>query len=363
MTIRYGLIGCGMMGQEHLRNIALLSDAQVVAIYDPDETQTQQARALAPGARRALSIADMLTADNLDALVIASPNHFHVRQLQEIATHQHLPILCEKPLYTQASAEAEIAAFQRMYKAPVWVAMEYRYMPPIAAFIERADAVTGGIKMLTLQEHRYPFLDKVGHWNRFNANTGGTFVEKCCHFFDLMRLILDSEPVRVAASAAQFVNHLDESYDGETPDLWDGGYVQFDFANGAKAMLELSMFADGSKWNEEIHAIGPRGKIACRIPGPQRFWPQALGPSPSPELSFYPRDPKRPVTETIALDAALINAGDHHGSTFYQHQKFLQLVKAGGAPEVSMEDGRKAVKMGLLAQAAARQRQVITFSE
>ena len=33
MTVHYGVIGCGMMGQEHLRNIALLDDATVSAIY------------------------------------------------------------------------------------------------------------------------------------------------------------------------------------------------------------------------------------------------------------------------------------------------------------------------------------------
>lgn len=363
MSLKYGLIGCGMMGREHLRNIALLPGVDVVSVFDPDPQQLRQALPLAPRAQAAQSIASMLTKDPLDALIIASPNHLHIRQLKEIAGHRTLPILCEKPLFTEPSDDAEVRAFQREYKAPVWVAMEYRYMPPIAALIERADAATGGIKMLTLREHRYPFLDKVGAWNRFNANTGGTFVEKCCHFFDLMRLILNSEPIRVSASAAQFANHLDERYGGETPDIWDGGYVQFDFESGAKAMLELSMFAEGSKWNEEIHAIGPSGKIACRMPGPQRFWPDALGPSPEPELSLYPRSPKHPVTETISLDPALIEAGDHHGSTFYQHEKFLALVRKGGVPEVSLEDGRKAVRMGLMAQDAARTLQVLTFAE
>jgi hypothetical protein len=51
--------------------------------------------------------------------------------------------------------------------------------------------------MLSIREHRFPFLTKVGDWNRFSENTGGTMVEKCCHFFDLMRLITRSEAVRV----------------------------------------------------------------------------------------------------------------------------------------------------------------------
>ncbi|MEO1662048.1 MAG: Gfo/Idh/MocA family oxidoreductase [Pseudomonadota bacterium] len=361
MTVKYGLIGCGMMGMEHLRNIALLEGAELVAILEPNAAQRQLGLQNAPRARAVESVSEMISDAAIDAIVIASPNHLHVAQLKEIAGQAALPILCEKPLFTGAEDEAEITRLQKHYPAPIWVAMEYRYMPPIAAFIERADNVTGGIKMLTLQEHRFAFLPKIGDWNRFNAQTGGTLVEKCCHFFDLMRLILNSEPIRVTASATQFVNHLDETYDGKVPDIWDGGYVIFDFENGAKAMLELSMFADGSKWNEEIHAIGPKGKIACRMPGPQRFWPADLGPSPQPELSLYPRAPKRPVTEIIELDDALVEAGDHHGATFYQHQKFLRMIQAGGRPDVTLEDGRLAVQMGLYAQQAAETSRVIEF--
>ena len=361
MTTKYGLIGCGMMGVEHLRNIALLPGAEVAALCDPNPSQRGLGLQVAPNARAYKTLAEMMSVETLDAIVIASPNYTHVRQMKEIARHTAVPILCEKPLFTAPADEVEVERFQSEYGAPVWVAMEYRYMPPVAALIEQAASVTGGVKMLTLQEHRFPFLEKVDNWNRFNANSGGTFVEKCCHFFDLMRLIIDSEPVRVSASATQFVNHLDESYDGKVPDIWDGGYALFDFENGAKAMLELSMFADGTKWNEEIHAIGPLGKIACRMPGPQRFWPSELGASPHPQLSLYPRSPKRPETVEMVLDESLVAAGDHHGSTFYQHQKFLKMVREGGAPEVSISDGRKAVKMGLLAQEAAAHHTTLTF--
>ena len=175
-------------------------------------------------------------------------------------------------------------------------------MPPVARFIEQAEDATGGIRMLTIREHRYPFLDKVGHWNRFNRNSGGTFVEKCCHFFDLMRLILKSEPVRIMASAGQEVNHRDERYDGEAPDIWDCGYVLVDFASGARAMLELCMYAEGSRYQEEISAVGARGKIECLVPGPGRFWPAHLGSradaaghrqSAAPAGTLRDRDPGR----------------------------------------------------------------------
>ncbi|MEM9233194.1 MAG: Gfo/Idh/MocA family oxidoreductase [Pseudomonadota bacterium] len=363
MAKKYGLIGCGMMGAEHIRNIRLLDGASVDAVYDPVAEQAHYGASLADGARIATSLDDLISQADLDALIIASPNNLHIEQLERIAASRAIPVLCEKPLFTRASDLDRIKHLRASYSAPIWVAMEYRYMPPVAAFLDQVDKVTGGISMLSMQEHRFAFLDKIGHWNRFNRNTGGTMVEKCCHFFDLMRLILKSEPVSVSATAGQMVNHLDEDYGGHPPDIWDGGYVIFDFESGARAMLELSMFADGSKWNEKIHAIGAAGMIECRIPGPQRFWPEALGPSPHPELEISPRRPKRPVVREVALDTALTDAGDHHGSTFFQHQKFLAMIQKGGDPEVTLDDGVRAVMMGINAQASATQRRVMDFDE
>jgi len=346
MTKRYGIIGCGMMGHEHVASIDLLSGAEVAGVYDPVPELAQKASEKAGGAKVHQSIKEIASAD-LDALVIVSPNFRHVENLEEITKYSGAAILCEKPLYTHPD-----------HPSPIWVAMEYRYMPPVQAFLEARES-TGGIKMLTIREHRIPFLPKIGNWNRFNKNSGGTLVEKCCHFFDLMRLILGAEPVRVSASADQITNHLDEYYDGERSDIWDGGYALFDFDNGARAMLELCMFADGTLWNEEITAVGPKGKIETRIPGPQRFWPPDLGEAPHAELSLYPRNPKRPETRQVEVDEALIAAGDHHGSTFFQHQKFLQVLNGKGEVEVTIEDGKRAVKMGLAAQRAALENSVI----
>ena len=45
--IRYGIVGVGMMGQEHLRNIAALPDASVVAVADPHAESLAQATAIA----------------------------------------------------------------------------------------------------------------------------------------------------------------------------------------------------------------------------------------------------------------------------------------------------------------------------
>ncbi len=355
--MKYGLIGCGMMGQEHIQNVNLLDDTRITHVYDPVPDLAAHAAQLAGGATVAASLEDVV--DAVDAVVIVSPNHLHLGQLEAIAARKTLPILVEKPLYTASEEATRVAHFARDYKAPVWVAMEYRYMPPVAAFLSRQKSVTGGLQMLSIREHRFPFLPKIGDWNRFNRNTGGTLVEKCCHFFDLMRLATGAEAVRVMASAGQAHNHVAEVYDGQTPDIWDHGYVLVDFANGMRAMLELCMFAEGSTYQEEISGVGPKGKIECLVPGPGRFWPDHLGTPPTPQLIVSPRDPRGPLREDIPVDPAILAAGDHNGSTFYQHQKFRAAALGQGPVEVTLGDGAAAVALGLAAQESARTGQAV----
>ena len=320
--INYGIIGCGMMGQEHLRNIALLPDTNVAAIFEPDVGMAGIAKTLAPNAQFCDSIDALLAIEALDCLVIISPNFMHLEQLEQIAQTRSLPILVEKPLFTDPNAFARVRKFSETYPSPVWVAMEYRYMPPIAALRAEVEEATGGIKMLSIREHRFPFLEKVGDWNRFNAKSGGTFVEKCCHFFDLMRLLTKSEPVRIMASAGQNVNHLDEVYDGQTSDIIDNGYV-----------------------------IVFSGEVVREC-------------APIPQLIVSPRNPSGPEVREIPVDPTLLDAGDHNGSTFYQHEGFLALVRGErDVADVTFEDGLRAVAMGMAAQESARTGQSVLWAE
>jgi predicted dehydrogenase len=356
-ALRYGIIGSGMMGQEHIRNIALLPGAKVTAISDPHGHMREAAASLAVEAKTFSDHRQLLDSGLADVLVIASPNHTHAAILAD-ALCGEWPIMLEKPLATTLADSARIAAMARGRKAPVWVAMEYRYMPAVARLIELAHSgAAGPIRLVSIREHRYPFLNKVGHWNRFARLSGGTLVEKCCHFFDLMRLVLRDEAVRVFASGAADVNHRDESYGGETPDIIDNALVVVDFAGGARAMLELCMFAEGSYFQEEIAAIGDAAKLEAKVPGPGRFLPE--GEERQGEFIVSPRATKTPMREITHVDPGVLSAGDHHGSTYFQHLRFMGIVRNGGEPEVTVEDGLRAVEIGLAAEQSVKSGQPV----
>lgn len=355
--VRYGLIGTGMMGAEHIMNLKLMPEAEIVAISDPVPASIEWAQAvlgpeLAGKVAAYASHEDLLKDAKVDAIVVASPNFTHAGILDAVwGSSRH--VLCEKPLTTSLEDGRRALDKARAHKGVFWVAMEYRYMPPAAEFIARVHrGETGALKMLAIREHRFPFLQKVGDWNRFSKNTGGTMVEKCCHFFDLMRLIVRSEPVRVYCSGAMDVNHLAERYDGKTPDIIDNSYTVVDFANGVRAMLDLCMFAEGAKNQEEIVAVGDKAKIEVFIP--------------DGDIVFSPRvplgHPKKVETTHVAVDQTALNAGSHHGATYYQHRRFLDAILHGRPAEVTADDGFRAVAMGYAAEVSAREGRAVTMA-
>ncbi len=358
-TVRYGIIGCGMMGQEHIRNISLLPRAEIAAVFDPDPVMLTEAESLVPGVAVAESLVELIEHPALDTVLIASPNHLHLDQLEAVISMKPIPVMVEKPLFTAPEQLARAQAVSKRAAAPVWVAMEYRYMPAIAEFLERMNAATGGVKMLTIREHRFPFLPKVGNWNRLSCLTGGTLVEKCCHFFDLMRHAIGDQPVRVMASAGQDVNHLTETVGASPSDILDNAFVIVDFANGVRAMLDLCMFSEGSRFQEEITAVGPEGRIDVFIPGPTRFWPDHLGSPPVSKIVISPRSRKGQEEYDIPVDPVLLRSGDHNGATYFQHCLFLETVLSGREPEVTMTDGIEAVRIGHAAQLSAEQHKAV----
>ena len=348
--ISIGIIGAGMMGQEHIQNFNLLEGAQVTALADTDADMLAKAAAMSDGAPSQSDDFETLLGDNgPDALVIATPNFHHINVL-ESALEAGKPILCEKPLCTTLADTQKVMRRVGHHDLIFQVGMEYRFKPALNEMIGRVQrGDIGQIQMLSIREHRFPFLPKVGDWNRFNRNTGGTLVEKCCHFFDLMRFIIGSEPTGVIASAGQNVNHLDETYGGQTPDIWDNGYVVFDFANGARAMLDLCMFAEGSRHSEELAAIGDKAKVECLLP-------QNI-------VTHGNRENWAVTQDDIHVPEDILNAGYHSGATYHQNKAFLDAVRGTVAVPVTALDGHRAVAMGVAAQMAAAEKRRVEMTE
>jgi predicted dehydrogenase len=133
------------------------------------------------------------------------------------------------------------------------------------------------------------------------------------------------------------VNHLDERYDGRTPDILDNAYVVVDYDNGVRAMLDLCMFAEAGSNEQEIVAVGDQGKIEAYVPGDGHV---VVGTRATRTVS---RVSCPPLMESG-------HVGFHHGASFVEVVRFLEAVRTGTPPEVDVVQGLWSVAIGVAAQ-------------
>ena len=360
--LRYGIIGAGSMGREHIENIKIMGGATITAISDPWEESRSAALAMVPGAKTFSNHLELLESGLVDAVVIASPNDTHAAVLKD-ALATNIAVFVEKPLATTIEDCKQILEWNRARTALTWMGLEYRFMPPVAEVIARAHAgEVGKVQQVSIREHREPFYPKVGNWNRFSERTGGTLVEKCCHYFNLMDLIMGERPTQVFASGGQNVNHKDEIYDGRQADMLDSAFVIVDYASGARAMLYLCMFGEGSFDKEIVTIVGDQGKLESFLPsqtvrysrradwGRKTGWDAKAGTGRGSEIKQV-------------IDLSIKYYGHHYGASYIEHLKFRDALLNSTPAEVTLEDGITSVATGLAAHLSIKENRLVALKE
>lgn len=338
------LIGTGMIGREHMRVISLLGRCCIHGIYDKREESMDQAEdyflgycrstfqkssspRTANALKRYVDLPSACADDAVDAFMVCTPNNTHFEIFKELAKTGK-PIFIEKPMATDLKDAREMMNLINDYRSFVQLGMQYRYKSQYRdAFHEvKMRGVLGDIKTISMSEYRPPFLDKVEQWNKFSSNSGGTLVEKCCHYFDLMNLMADSEPARVFASGGQAVNFIDYEYRGQKSDIDDHAFVMIDYKNGVRANFTLNMFSQ--ELYEELVICGRHGRIKATESSSFKSVNSSTA-SLMVEVEGHPAycglDVKYPD---------IIERSGHHGATFFEHIGFadqLDNLKADSA--------------------------------
>ena len=72
---RYGIIGAGSMGREHIRNVNIIDNAEIVALADPFQDSLEQSLSLLNNKVKTFQdYKDLLKADLVDGYIISTPN-------------------------------------------------------------------------------------------------------------------------------------------------------------------------------------------------------------------------------------------------------------------------------------------------
>lgn len=354
--IRLAVIGAGAMGQEHIWTALKTNRAVVRGLYDPNDLSVQSAAKWFSDYSQVIkykTVAEIANDPEVDAVIIATPNYTHLDVVREIAMSGK-PILLEKPMASTVRDGWEMVKLAESYPSVFQVGLEYRqkctYMLAIDELNNRG--TIGKPCMISMIENRFPFLDKVGQWNKFSKYSGGTMVEKCCHYFDLFNVCAGSEalPISVYARGGAAVNFLDFEFRGEKSDIVDHAFVLIEYDNGVKACLNECMFSYGIADAEELIINGTAGRIrVVDKPGHKlEIWRRGNLPSLRGEVSF-----PHHVEET----------GNHGGSTFLEHETFYDAVAGKPVSYPTARDGFWSVVIGEAAEQSIRSGEIIKIDK
>ncbi|MBX7213296.1 MAG: Gfo/Idh/MocA family oxidoreductase [Thermoflexales bacterium] len=349
----FNVIGIGVNGQEQMLVTLLEGRATINGVYDPNPRSVERARAImaqyAPG--QTLGVYDTLEAacadPAADGIIIATPNHTHIDVLRAaVKSGKH--ILLEKPMATTLADAWEMVQMSHRYSSVLQVGLQYRFKPVYVEAVHEAlhRRTLGDIKTITILEHRMPFLDKVGQWNKFSKFSGGTLVEKCCHYFDLFNLFAQARPTRVFASGSQAVNFKGFEYNGEKSDILDNAFVDVAYQNGVRANFNLCMFAP--MVYEELILCGDEGRLKA---WENEEFVEFRRTNAQLEIMAGENRPSKVMTPAYP---ELISRTGHHGGTFYERAAFIDAIEGRQTTAASVAEGFWSVVIGIAAERSVK---------
>ena len=195
MTTRLGLLGAGRIGKVHAKAISASAEARLVAVADAFPAA---ATALADHyGCEVRSIAAILAAKDIDAVVICTPTDTHADLIEKFA-RAGKAIFCEKPIDLSLARVKACLKVVRDTKATLMVGFNRRFDPHFGAVRAAIDAGTiGAVEMVTIisRDPGAPPYDYI-------TRSGGIFRDMTIHDFDMARFMLGEEISAVSAQAS-----------------------------------------------------------------------------------------------------------------------------------------------------------------
>jgi len=319
MTLRFGLLGAGRIGQVHARAVTGAADAALVAVADAFEAAAQSVAAQYGCAVR--SIDEIAAAPDIDAVLICTPTNTHADLIEKFA-RAGKAIFCEKPIDLDVARVLECLATVQETGAKMMVGFNRRFDPHFMAVKQEIDnGRIGDVEMLTITS-RDPGLPPL----EYISVSGGIFRDMTIHDFDMARFLLGEEITTVCASASVLV-------DAKVAELgdFDSASVILTTASGRQCLISNSRRASYG-YDQRIEVHGSKGMISAENQRPVSIEvADANGFTRPPLHDFF-------MTRYTAAYAAEIAA-------------FVAVVEKGAEPTPNGADGLAAL---VLAEAAVR---------
>lgn len=259
-SIGVGVIGMGSIAElAHFPSIKELPRTRLVAACDPNEETRQRVKAKWDIPNVYNDYRRMLDREkDIELVIITSPNAFHHQQaIASLTAGKH--VIIEKP-FACTNAEAwDIVETAKRYDRKVMVGCNYRFWEQhlIAKDLIEAGLI-GDVRMGSSKSHEgWSLYHEMISATRFRADPklagAGALFDLGGHMTDLLLWFMGKKPVRVCGTATRVATP--SSY----TELDDCDYIQIEFDDGARGMVDLNRFSPAVTQGCEI--LGTEGTI------------------------------------------------------------------------------------------------------
>ena len=250
MTVRFGVLGAGRIGQVHARAIASVEGAALVAIAEPVDAAAKAAQARFGCELR--TIDQIAASDDIDAVVICTPTDTHADLIEQFA-RAGKAVFCEKPVDLNVDRVKQALATVEAEGATLMVGFNRRFDPDFMAVKAAIDAGRiGAVEMVTItsRDPGAPPYDYI-------KVSGGIFRDMTIHDFDMARWLLGEEVETVTAQASV----LTDPKIGELGD-YDSVNVILRTASGKQCVITNSRRASYG-YDQRIEVLGSAGSVSA----------------------------------------------------------------------------------------------------
>ncbi len=203
----YAIVGLGHRAYMYLGALAgpHAADGRLVALCDSNPGRLQAAAshvaALAPRLYDAADFDRMIAEHRPDRVIVTVPDNIHAEYIVRAFDHGS-DVITEKPLTMDAAACARILEARRRTGRAIIVGFNYRYSP-VRTLLKQVlmSGIIGHVKSASFEWllDTHHGADYFRRWHRNKENSGGLFVHKATHHFDLLNWWLGTVPRRVTA--------------------------------------------------------------------------------------------------------------------------------------------------------------------
>jgi myo-inositol 2-dehydrogenase/D-chiro-inositol 1-dehydrogenase len=329
-----GLIGAGRIGCLHADHLSSrVRAARLLMVADPCVEAARSCAQRYGIPRYCSDYREVLSAREIEAVVICSPADTHARLIEEAArAGKH--IFCEKPL------ALDLPSIDGALKAVEEAGVKLQ-----VGFNRRFDASYRRVRQAIEEgEIGSPLLlhivsrDPAPPAPQYLQASGGLFLDMAIHDFDMARFLLGQEAVEVFALA----HSIGEPAVAETGDVAHA-VVMLRFADGVIATISNSRRAVYG-YDQRVEVLGSAGRIATG--------------------NEYPNTAFISDARSVRRDLPLHFFMERYAESFAREMEaFVDSVLADQPVPVDGRDGRAPVVMALAAQRSLREHRPVPLQE